>query len=134
MSKKRIKSPKSDQEKIKNPLINDVEIDYPVFCFKHLSIKSRGDYKFYFNFIERLNKLSNLSWKQINTTQKHGFGTEKLPVEQIKPDLPQFISPDVKELLVFRANGDNRPFLGLRTGKIFHIVFIEEKFGDVYNH
>lgn len=134
MSKKRIKPPKSDKEKIKNPLITDIETDYPIFCFRHLCINSKGDHKFYFNFIERLNKLSNLSWTVINASQRHGFGTEKLPVTQIKPTLPQFISPDVKELLVFRANGDNRPFLGLRNGKIFHIVFIEEKFGDVYNH
>lgn len=134
MSKKRIKPPKSDKEKITLPSIKDLETDYPIFCFKHLCINSNRDYKFYLNFIHRLNKLSNLTWTNINESPRHGFGTEKLPVNQIKPDLPKFISPDVKELLVFRANGDNRPFLGLRNGKIFHILFIEEKFGDVYNH
>jgi hypothetical protein len=136
LSKKRIKSPKAEKEKISVPSNNNLENEYPVFCFKHLNlgINSKGDYKFYFQFIERLNKLSNISWKEINISTRHGFGTEKLPISQIKPDLPLFITPDVKELLVFRANGDNRPFLGLRMGKVFHIVFIEEQFGEIYNH
>ncbi|MBL4559672.1 MAG: hypothetical protein JKX79_01680 [Labilibaculum sp.] len=134
MSNKRIKSPKSEGKKIKRPSSSDIEIDYPIFCFKYLNINFKGDHKFYFDFIDRLNKLSNLSWNQINTSQRHGFGTEKMPVNQIKPDLPKFITPEVKDLLVFRANGDNRPFLGLRKNNIFHIVFIEENFGDVYNH
>lgn len=102
--------------------------------FKHLQIDFKGDYKFYYEFIERLHKLSNLSWNQIITTQKHGFGTEKIAVGQIKPTLPKFVTPDVKNLLVFRANGDNRPFLGIRKSNIFHIIFLEERFGDVYNH
>jgi hypothetical protein len=131
---KRIKSPKSGKEKINIPSNNDADIDYPVFCFKHLNTNLSGDYKFYFEFIERLKKISSITWKQINVSDRHGFGTEKLPIKQIKPQLPTFITPDVKELLVFRANGDNRPFLGIRSGKIFHIVFIEERFGDVYNH
>lgn len=110
-------------------------IDYPVFCFKHLKTNCSGkDYKFYFDFIERLSKISSLSWKEINLTHKHGFGTEKMPVGKIKPTLPPFVTPDVKDLIVFRANGDNRPFLGIRNENVFHIIFIEESFGDVYDH
>jgi len=86
------------------------------------------------DFIYRLSKLCQLSWNQILTTQKHGFGTENIPVEQIKVYLPPIISPDVKNLLVFRSNGDNRPFLGFRNGNIFHVIFIEANFGDIYNH
>ncbi|MGB0879209.1 MAG: hypothetical protein ACPGTO_01435 [Polaribacter sp.] len=134
MSKKRLKPRKSEKKKINTSSLTETKIDYPIFCFKHLQINFNGDNKFYFDFIERLNKLSNLSWKQINLAHRHGFGTEKIPVGQIKPDLPNFITPDVKNLLVFRASGDNRPFLGIRKDNIFHIVFIEERFGDVYNH
>lgn len=109
-------------------------IDYPLFCFKHLNCKPKGDYKFYANFIVRLSKLSNISWNVIEKSPRHGFGTEKIPISNIKPKLPNFITPDVKNLLVFRASGDNRPFIGLRDGNVFHIIFIEEKFGDVYDH
>jgi len=134
LNKKRLKPRKSERNKIKKPSSTEIKIDYPIFCFKHLQIDFKGDHKFYYEFIERLKKLSQLSWDKINTTQKHGFGTEKMPVGNIKPDLPKFITPDVKDLLVFRANGDNRPFLGLRKNNVFHIIFLEERFDDVYNH
>ena len=32
------------------------------------------------------------------------------------------------------AVGNNLPFIGFREGKIFHILFIETAFGDIYNH
>lgn len=133
-AKKRLKTRKSERSKIKVPSSTEIKIDYPLFCFKHLQINFNGDNKFYYEFIERLNKVSKLSWNQINIAQRHGFGTEKMPIGQIKPGLPNFITPDVKDLLVFRANGDNRPFLGIRRNNVFHIIFMEERFGDVYNH
>ncbi len=134
MSKRgnRIKKIKLAETKITKPSVQP--LDYPIFCFKHLVLNSGSDYKFYYDFIIRLNKISQLDWNKVNKSHRHSFGTEKIPVKQIKPSLPLIVSPDVKELLVFRANGDNRPFLGLRNGNVFHIVFIEEKFGDVYNH
>lgn len=112
-------------------------IDYPVFCFKHLqttSIKDCRESDFFFRFLERLQKLSNLGWNEIRKSPRHGFGIEPLPVDSIKPQLPAFITPDVKHLTVFRAHGDNRPFLGHQNGKVFHIVFIESRFGDIYDH
>lgn len=130
----RTKKKIAQQNKIKIPTENTIEINYPVFCFRHLQTMPQKDYKFYADFIERLKKLSNLSWDAINSTQRHGFGTEKMPIAQIISSLPKFITPDIDFLTVFRANGDNRPFLGLRIGNIFHIIFIEENFGDVYKH
>jgi hypothetical protein len=130
----KIKKRDAQQNKIKIPTGNNIELDYPIFCFRYLQFVPKADYKFYAVFVERLKKLSCLTWHQINVAERHGFGTEKMPITQIKPQLPKFITPDVTHLLVFRANGDNRPFLGLRSGIIFHIIFIEEQFGDVYNH
>ena len=130
----KIKKQNVQQNKIKIPSESPLELDYPIFCFRHLQTVSNGDYKFYSDFVERLKKISSLTWKQINVADRHGFGTEKMPVKQIKPQLPRFISPEITHLLVFRANGDNRPFLGLRNGNVFHIIFLEEQFGDVYDH
>lgn len=92
MTKKRIKSPKSSKQKIKKPLSTEIEIDYPEFCFKHLRLNNKKDYKLYLDFIIRLNNLSNMSWDIINTSHRHGFGTEKIPINKIKPSLPKFIS------------------------------------------
>ena len=130
----KIKKRNAETNKIKIPSQNNVQVDYPVFCFRHLQTKAKSDYKFYADFIERLKKISSLNWNEILVADRHGFGTEKIPVGQIKPMLPKFITPEIADLIVFRANGDNRPFLGLRNGSVFHIIFLEEKFGDVYNH
>lgn len=114
------------QNKIKIPTKNNIEINYPIFCFKHLQTKPKQDYKFYADFVERLKKLCNLSWKEIDISQRHGFGTEKIDIKQLKPQLPNFVTPDVTDLTIFRANGDNRPFLGLRKNNIFHIIFLRK--------
>jgi hypothetical protein len=129
-----IKKKYAQQNKIKVPSENNIELDYPVFCFRHLQTVSDGDFKFYSDFIERLNSLSKLTWKQINVSSRHSYGTEKMPINKIKQQLPKFVTPEISHLTVFRANGDNRPFLGLRNGTIFHIIFIEEKFGNIYDH
>ena len=130
----RIKKKTIQHNKIKVPSENSAELDYPIFCFRYLQTEPKDDHKFYSDFIVRLKKISSLTWTQINVAERHGFGTEKMPIKQIKIQLPKFVTPEITHLLVFRANGDNRPFLGLRNGTVFHIIFIEEKFGDVYNH
>jgi hypothetical protein len=130
----KIKKKNIQQNKIKIPSENSIEFDYPIFCFRHLQTVPDRDFKFYSDFVERLKKISNLTWNQINVADRHGFGTEKIPVNQMKPQLPKFVTPEITHLLVFRANGDNRPFLGLRRGTVFHIIFLEEQFGDVYDH
>ena len=111
-------------------------IDYPLFSFKYLtdhSFKDCRDGGFFTTFLLRLKKLSELGWNEINTAERHGFGWEKIPREILKHNLPQEITPEVP-LLAFRATGDNLPFVGFRDGKVFHIVFIEAGFGDIYNH
>lgn len=130
----KIKKKNAHQNKIKVPTENEIRLDYPVFCFRHLQTKPNVDHRFYSEFIVRLCQLSGLTWNQINVADRHGFGTEKIPIDQIKPQLPRFVTPEITHLTVFRANGDNRPFLGLRNGTIFHIIFLEERFGDIYDH
>ena len=130
----KIKKKNSQQNKIKTPTQNNIELDYPVFCFRHLQTVPQKDFEFYARFVERLKKLCNLSWNEINIAQRHGFGTEKISVDQIKPELPKFVTPEVTDLTVFRANGDNRPFLGLRRNNVFHVIFLEEAFNDIYDH
>lgn len=134
MSKTRSRVKSRNQNKPQISQSKVIEIDYPIFCFKHLVLNCNGEYEFYYRFIERISKLSGLTWSQINLEHRHGYGHEKMPIKQIKPSIPNFITPDVENLTVFRANSDKRPFLGIRRGNVFHIIFMEEKFGDVYNH
>lgn len=132
MSKVKHKKPKKIT--IQDPKKETHDLDYPVFCFKHLKSKPDKDFKFFTEFIIRLQQLCTLGWTEINKSDRHSFGTEMIPVKQFKSDMPSFVTPDVEKLMVFRANGDKRPFAGIRRGYVFHIIFIEEKFGDVYDH
>lgn len=146
MSKRRDKKKNSCFDFIKEPRQVPIsigkdksdELDYPIFSFKYLqdvSYLESDDADFLSKFINRLHKLSNLGWKEIRTSHRHAFGTEQLAYEQIKPKdkIPSFITPEIK-FTVFRAHGDNRPFLGIQDKNIFHIIFIEANFGDIYDH
>lgn len=111
-------------------------IDFPLFSFRHLQEVSFTDcksYSFFVNFLIRLRKLSQLGWKMIDQSSRHGFGLEKIPQGILRHRLPQEITPEVP-IFAFRATGDNHPFVGFREGKIFHIIFIESQFGEVYQH
>lgn len=87
---------------------------------------------FFINFLQRLRKLSQLDWNEINKSQRHSFGYEKIPISSIKKDI--HITKGVDYLFAFRATGDNHVFLGFREGNVFKVVFIETEFGDIYNH
>ena len=111
-------------------------VDYPLFGFKYLadcSFSSCRDGGFFSSFLLRLKKLSVLGWKEIALSGRHGFGMEKIPRTALNHELPSEITPEVP-LFAFRAAGNNLPFVGFREGRVFHIVFIEASFGDIYNH
>ena len=113
-------------------------IDYPLFSFKWLqnySFVNCADANFFQHFLQRLQKLSDLGWKEIRVSGRHQYGMEKISRKDIKLQaLPRIVTPDIDEFVVFRAVGDNRPMIGLLQGKIFHVIFIEANFGDVYCH
>lgn len=112
--------------------------NYPVFCFKYLSdasVKKYNDDKFFYEFIFRLKKLSELGWEGIRKSSRHDYGMESIPISMIKPKvIPESITPDTEKLHVFRANGNNLPFVGIQIKNVFRILFIETKFGGIYNH
>ncbi len=115
----------------------DIENSTPVFCFKYLqdnSIDKCKDAAFFINFLHRLRMLSDVTWKQIEISSRHGVGMEKMLISDLKPDKPQCLTPDVAALVVFRAVGNNLPFLGFRQREVFHVVYIESAFGDIYEH
>lgn len=132
---KRVKIPSIDLSVEKRPL-DEFLIDYPVFCFKYFQkecLKSCSESQIK-NFFDRLQRLGELGWKEINKSGRHDYGWEMLPTDQIKKKLPSFITPDISRLMVFRYNNDNYPFVAHRNGNILHILLIEANFGDVYDH
>lgn len=87
---------------------------------------------FFISLLQRLKKLCLLDWNEINKSQRHSFGYEKISINSIKKDIR--IAKGIDYLFSFRATGSNHVFLGFREGNVFKVVFIESKFGDVYNH
>lgn len=113
-------------------------IDYPLFSFryfKNVSAKDCKDAKFFLDYITRLQKLSELGWDEIRKSHPHSYGMEPMPQAQIHHNglLPSFVTKEV-DLHVFRAVGDNRVMVGLQEGKIYHVFFVEAKFGDISPH
>jgi hypothetical protein len=130
----KIKNVKNNNNIDKNIIFEE---DYPVFCFKFLNDASFKECKkadFFIEFLLRLKKLSELGWKEIRQSQRHSFGMEKIPIEKIHPQLPSCITPEVTHLHVFRATGNNLPFVGIEIQKVFRVLFIETTFGDIYDH
>ena len=66
---------------------------------------------------ERLKKLCLLDWNEINKSQRHSFGYEKISIKSIKKDIS--IAKGIDYLFSFRATGSNHVFLGFREGNVF---------------
>ncbi|GAB6393517.1 MAG: hypothetical protein MdMp014T_2890 [Treponematales bacterium] len=78
-----------------------------------------------------LERLSALTWTDIEGAHRHGLGAEKISRDAIKPDLPGGV-PKSATLLAIRFSG-KAPMIGYRERNIFHIVFLDGHF-SVYNH
>lgn len=124
------------RDKIKDISVRKHSEKVPIFfSFEYLQENQakKKDGKFLHNFLNRLKKLSELGWDEINMSDRHSFGVEQIPVSNflIKNQVP-ILTDDVKKLTVFRAVGDNRVFAGIRDNEVFHIILIEYVFGDIY--
>ncbi|QDK79754.1 hypothetical protein EXU85_14500 [Spirosoma sp. KCTC 42546] len=141
MNKKKFKSPINEIKKVGSKfhldekVIQMPDLDYPVFCFKHI----HPDYS-----IERLSqeeksalldaiyKRGKMSWNDLQLSNRHKLGSAKIAIDSIKAGLPNSVTGDIEFLLAFRYF-NMKPFLGYRNRFIFHIVFIDYQ-RDVYDH
>jgi len=111
-------------------------VNYPIFCFKYL----HKDWGFNtlmpaqaLDFCKALQKRAQLSWQDIMQSPRHGLGTEKIPLTAIKAGSQDaLLTPEVTDLLALRFSG-KAPFLGLRRGAIFHVLYIDAHF-KLYKH
>lgn len=97
-------------------------------------IKARNDSKFFIDYIHHLKSFCNMTWDEIRTTQRHGFGSETIGVNNLTRSALQCVPFGLRKLIVLRATGDNHVFLGYRDGNMFQVLFIEYSFGDIYAH
>ncbi len=120
------------------PLIEKIEIEdfkHPIFCFKYLQKdfnleNCNQDEKT--ALIEQIVRLSSMDWQDIQYTQRHGLGSEKISVSSIKASKPSIITEEVESLLALRFLG-KAPFVGLRNRFIFHVIYIDRAY-TLYPH
>lgn len=108
--------------------------NYPVFCFKYMHGNfhvdgCEKDEKV--RLIERLCKLSTMTWEQIQFAPKHGLGTEKIRQESIKAGKPSHITPDVT-FYALRFDG-KKAMVGYKSDFIFHLVYVDRNY-TLYDH
>ncbi len=108
------------------------------FGFKDLRdvsyVKAKNDSGYFVDFIQHLRKFCSLNWNDVRATQRHGLGTESIDISSLKEGAKKLVPSGLTKLLVLRATGNNHAFLGYRDGSVFQVLFIEYRFGDIYNH
>lgn len=115
-------------------------VDYnkrtPVFCLHHLqsgydvdSLQDKGGQA---QLALTLHKCAKMKWQDIGQSGRQQSGTEWIPAKQIRAPIPNKFQ-DQDKFMAFRYNG-KLPMLGVRINDVFHILWIERSFGDVYDH
>ena len=106
----------------------------PAFCLKYLSghyCLTKCEQSEQAALAATLHKLCKLTWGDIQQAHRHGAGFETIARHSIKTGIPAAIGEDVR-LLAFRFSG-KKAMVGFRTGRIFHVVFLDPKF-TLYDH
>jgi hypothetical protein len=137
MKKSRIKQPKINKSNRLTtinppnydnlpPLFSLEKIVGDDYCFSRLSNDEKKD------FAESIFKRKALTWNDIKKAPKHGLGTEKIPKSNITGKIPEFITDDINDFLVFRFSG-KKPMVGYREKNIFYILWFDNNF-TLYKH
>lgn len=73
-----------------------------------------------------------MTWRELLQAPRHGLGYEMLPVSSLKPTVPEPFS-DSPKVMVFRYHG-KLPMAGVRVADTLHLLWLERRFGDLYDH
>lgn len=73
-----------------------------------------------------------MTWNEIRLADRHGYGSEKLPLDKLSISLPSSFE-DEDHVTVLRYDG-LLPMVGVRRRSTFHILAIERQFGELYDH
>ena len=137
MAKDRGRQPAKSAAKLAQPTkpAIDYNAEHPKFCLHYLTpgFDVAGlDQQAQAAFACCLQKLACSCWKELVTAPRHGQGTEHIPRSQIKPAVPERFQ-DNDRFLAFRYSG-KLPMAGVRVDDVFHILWIERWYGELYDH
>lgn len=123
---RRISPPQSPNYDHQPPVFSLERVQSGGYCFSALKNECKAQ------FAESIFKRRSITWAQIKSQPRHGLGFEKIPVSKIKQPIPQFITEDQKDLIVFRYNG-MRSMVGYRVRNIFYVLWFDHNF-TLYDH
>ncbi len=95
-------------------------------------VQSLGDKDKQAQLALTLHRCAQMRWSEIHQAGRHGAGTEWIPKGQILAPVPQRFQ-DQDRFMAFRYYG-KLPMLGVRVNEVFHVLWVEGDFGDVYDH
>lgn len=81
--------------------------------------------------VDKLHRLSSLTWAQLKQQPRHGLGFEKISRDSIRVPAPAHVTPDV-DLIAFRFSG-MKPMVGYRREATFFILWLDRDF-TLYDH
>lgn len=96
------------------------------YCFKRLNKREKA------KLIDSIYSRRHFTWLTIQDESNLTIGYEMLPTKGFKPTPPDFITPEMKELMVFRFGKDGR-MAGYKKEHIFYIVWLDCTF-KLYDH
>ena len=79
-----------------------------------------------------LQQRASMTWLELHRAGRHGQGYELLPAATFRGAIPA-VFEDQDKFHVFRYSG-HLPMAGVRSGDVLHIIWIEARFGDLYDH
>ena len=137
MGRDRGRRPKAgDQPPVRIPSAEeDHSAGHPKFCLRFLQ---RGfdvtnlDKDLRADLALTLQQRSSLTWTELRQAGRHGQGYELLPRQSLSAPIPAAFA-DRERFHVFRYSG-KLPMAGVRVGDVFHIVWIERRFNELYDH
>jgi hypothetical protein len=113
-------------------------VDYdqlpPLFSLKHIQYRkdyciSQCDEESKSLILEKLLKISQLTWRKIRSEPREGLGCEQVPQYRFRAPFPPIITPEVT-ILVFRYSKAGR-IAGYRDKDIYHVLLVGP---DLYAH
>ncbi|MBR1735378.1 MAG: hypothetical protein IJ730_08110 [Alphaproteobacteria bacterium] len=82
-------------------------------------------------FLKTMEKLSQLTWENVMSINRHKLGCEHISQKSIKTPIPSYITPDT-QLIAFRFSG-KKAMVGFRNRDTFYIIWFDKDF-SLYKH
>lgn len=62
-------------------------------------VKAKNDSSFFIDFIQHMRQFCKLTWNDVRTTQRHGYGTETIEVKYLNESVKSQVPSGLKNCL-----------------------------------